>query len=264
MLYFIKLGGSLITNKFKPHTARYHVINRLAIEIKRALQDIPELQLLIGHGSGSFGHIPGKEFNTREGVKTKEDWRGFIQVWKEAHALNEIVVNSLLSQQIPVIPFPPSAGIYTDKMKVISCNTDPMRKAMSEGIIPIVYGDVVFDKTMGGTILSTEEIFVHLNDIFRPQKILLAGIEEGVWEDYPQRHNMINKITPKSLKSQQGIINSSNAPDVTGGMATKVQLMTSLVENNPQLEIITFSGAKPNNLYEALIGKSIGTSITKN
>jgi len=149
-------------------------------------------------------------------------------------------------------------------MKVISWDVEPMRKAISQGLIPIVYGDVVFDKTMGGTILSTEEIFVYLNDIFHPPKILLSGIEEGVWKDYPQRHEMINKITPRSLKSQQRTINSSNAPDVTGGMATKVQLMTSLVEKNPQLEVITFSGAKPNNLYSVLIGESIGTSITKN
>ena len=53
-LVFLKLGGSLITDKSKPDTPRIAVLERLAKEIRRALTDQPQLSLLIGHGSGSF------------------------------------------------------------------------------------------------------------------------------------------------------------------------------------------------------------------
>ena len=53
----LKLGGSVITDKTQPFTARTDVIERLAREIKNALDERgDDLQLIIGHGAGSFGH----------------------------------------------------------------------------------------------------------------------------------------------------------------------------------------------------------------
>ena len=61
MLTFLKLGGSLITDKDSPHTARPEILRRLAEEIAAARQHNPAMQLIIGHGSGSFGHMPAKK-----------------------------------------------------------------------------------------------------------------------------------------------------------------------------------------------------------
>jgi len=83
-LQFLKLGGSLITEKDRPHTARLQVIRRLASEIARARRDDPALRLVLGHGSGSFGHVPAQKYGTRGGVRTPEEWGGFVQVWREA------------------------------------------------------------------------------------------------------------------------------------------------------------------------------------
>ncbi len=43
--------------------------------------------------------------------------------------------------------------------QVESWNLAPITKALRSGLIPVVYGDVVFDQDLGGTILSTEELF---------------------------------------------------------------------------------------------------------
>lgn len=50
----VKLGGSLITRKDTPDTARLDVIHRLARELARAQS--AGHRLVLGHGSGSFGH----------------------------------------------------------------------------------------------------------------------------------------------------------------------------------------------------------------
>ena len=71
-LVFLKLGGSLITEKSREATARKDVITRLAAELADIHRSNPNLRLLLGHGSGSFGHVPAKKYNTRTGVHTPE------------------------------------------------------------------------------------------------------------------------------------------------------------------------------------------------
>ncbi|MEA3340385.1 MAG: uridylate kinase, partial [Chloroflexota bacterium] len=77
---FIKLGGSLITDKTRAYTVRREVVARLAEEVHRALDAAPGLRLVIGHGSGSFGHWAAKPYGTRQGVSTPEQWRGYAEV----------------------------------------------------------------------------------------------------------------------------------------------------------------------------------------
>ena len=60
-LVFLKLGGSLITNKARRDTAQHAIINRLSVEIASARSYNPNLQILLGHGSGSFGHMAAKK-----------------------------------------------------------------------------------------------------------------------------------------------------------------------------------------------------------
>ena len=88
MITFLKLGGSLITDKSSAHTARIDVIRRIGLEILDAWSE-NKGPLLIGHGSGSFGHIPAKKYGTRDGVSTKSEWAGFAEVHAEATILNE-------------------------------------------------------------------------------------------------------------------------------------------------------------------------------
>ena len=60
-LVFLKLGGSLITDKTQPYTVRPDKLADLAAQINRSLQTQPSLRLILGHGSGSFGHTAAKE-----------------------------------------------------------------------------------------------------------------------------------------------------------------------------------------------------------
>ena len=260
-LFFLKLGGSLITDKDKPYTSRPQTIKRLAQEIKRALADSTQTNILLGHGSGSFGHVAGKTYGTRQGVKTPDQWQGFIEVWKAARELNQIMVKIMLDEGLPVLAFPPSAMINSQSGKVIKWNLDPIRQALHHGLIPIVYGDVVFDQQLGGTILSTEELFSHLASKLGPQKLMLAGIVPGVFADFPDCQTLIPKITPDSRENIQSELQGSASVDVTGGMLKKVNDMLSLIEQLNHLEAIIFSGETPENLYNIITGSKIGTTI---
>ena len=261
MLYFLKLGGSLITDKNKIRQPHREILNRLCQEISIAYHTDPALRLIIGHGSGSYGHVTGQKYGTRQGVNDKKGWQGFGEVWKDARALNQIVVESLLEAGLPIIAFPPSASITSTNRQVIAWDLAPIQAAISAGLIPLVNGDVVFDTHLGGTILSTEELFIYLAMALKPERILLAGIEPGVWADFPTCTHLIERITPANLAVFSKNLTGSHATDVTGGMVNKVDIMLTLISRMDNLQASIFSGLQPGLVKQALLGDLPGTVI---
>lgn len=262
-LVFLKLGGSLITIKNQPHTPRLDVLDRLAHEISEARSQDPNLQVLLGHGSGSFGHYPASQYQTRAGVKTNEEWQGFIEVWRQAAELNHLVMQSLEKFGLPALALPPSATVTAQSGKIASWDLEPLRAALENGLLPVIYGDAVFDRQLGGTILSTEDLFTYLASHLRPGRLLFAGMEPGVWEDYPDNTHLLSEITAASFKQVGAGLKGSAAKDVTGGMVDKVRQVIAMVETVPGLRAFIFSGEVPGNVQRALLGEGQGTLIQR-
>ena len=260
-LIFLKLGGSLITDKTKARSPRLAVMERLAAEIKAVLDESPEMRLVLGHGSGSFCHVAARKHGTRLGVHTSTDWQGFVDVWYQARCLNQMMMVALHSTGLPALSFPVSGSVIAEGGKVVIWDLTALNAALAAGLVPVVYGDVVFDQTLGGTILSTEDIFSHLADVMNPGRILLAGIEAGVWGDYPELRTIIPEITPGNWEFESVELGRSAGDDVTGGMASKVAAMVALVNRVPGLETVIFSGKEAGNLAAALRGDTLGTRI---
>jgi len=260
-LVFLKLGGSLITDKDSPRTARPDILAGLAEEIAAARRAHPDLLLVLGHGSGSFGHIPARKHGTRQGVRDAQEWLGFAEVWREARALNEIVVGALTAVGLPVIAFPPSAGVTSRQGQLQRWDLAPLRAALNAGLVPLVNGDTIFDEQRGGTILSTEDLFIFLAHHLRPTRILLAGREAGVWADYPACTRLIPEITPANFDSLAALIRGSASVDVTGGMLEKVRTMLELASSLPGFAASIFSGLEPGQVRGAMMGAYPGTTI---
>lgn len=262
MLVFLKLGGSLITDKSRPYTANLEALRDLAAQIKRALDENPELHIVLGHGSGSFGHESGKRFGTREGVHTPGDWMGFAQVWHDARALNNIVLQELISAGLPALSFSPSATSLSEDKTVTEMQLNPLRSALEHKLLPVVHGDVAFDTQRGGTIVSTEDVFAYMANNLQPERILIAGAEEGVWQDYSAKTGFITQITPLNYQQIANYLTGSQAKDVTGGMKAKVELLKLMLESSSATDALIFSGFAPCAVYDALSGKTPGTQLT--
>lgn len=260
---FLKLGGSLITDKNQASTPHMELIDRLASEIAEVMQMQPELQLLLGHGSGSFGHMAAQKFNTHKGVHTKEEWNGFVEVWRQAAALNHILIEALHHVGLPAISFPASASATTVNGVIKTWDIEPLRAALQNNLLPVVFGDVAFDDLNGGTILSTEDIFIYLSTMIRPQKILLAGIEPGVYADYPENKQLLSQITRSQLGKILPNIKGSSSTDVTGGMASKVNQMMDLIDLHPKSNVFIFCGLPAGSVKKALLGEPLGTRLKK-
>ncbi len=271
-LVLLKLGGSVITDKKSPFTAREEVIRRLGREIRQALDDRPDLQLILGHGSGSFGHVVAQKYRTREGAVRENSWRGYAETAAAAARLNRLVTDLLLEEGVPVVSFQPSASARCRKGELTYFDTYPMKRVLQAGLIPLVYGDVAVDEVQGFTIISTEQIFDHVArelprpGTMHPARIILAGVVDGVYDADPLTHpdaSRYEEITPDNWPEVEAALGGSHGTDVTGGMFSKVRDMYHLVLAQPPLQIRIISGEIPGHVASALSGSDtdIGTLI---
>ena len=258
---FLKLGGSLITDKTQPETAQLDVLDQLAHELQAARSQAPHLRILLGHGSGSFGHAAAARHDTRRGVNDAAGWLGFAEVADAAARLNRIVVERLLAAGLPVWSIQPSAGARCTDGQLANWQTDVMELAFERGLVPLVYGDTVLDTVRGGTIASTEELFGWLVPVLQPVRIVLAGVVDGVYSGDPMADpsaDRIPVITPSSLPAIATKLGGSHGVDVTGGMLSKVSEMCRLVVAHPQMAVHLVSGQRAGAIVGALLGTDSG------
>jgi isopentenyl phosphate kinase len=256
---FLKLGGSLITDKDRPQTAREDVLRRLSKEIATVLQENPGLSLVLGHGSGSFGHKVAALHGTHAGAATPEEWRGFAAVWASASRLTRIVIDSLIEAGLPAIALPPSASAVCQDGRLVTLATEPIERALSAGLLPVVRGDVAFDRIRGSTIVSTEKVMAYLAPILKPSRVLMAGVEPGVFADFPMNQHLLEVLTPDLLGGAHVV--GARSTDVTGGMADKVAQAFALAKAVPGVEVRIFSGMEPGVIQHTLSGTPAGTLI---
>jgi len=261
MLTFLKLGGSLITDKSSAETSRPDLIKRAAGEIAAGLAKRKDLPLIVGHGSGSFGHTVAKRYGTQDGVAGRTAWVGFARVATVAARLNQIVLDSFDEAGIPVFRVQPSASAICVDGELVEIATRPLEIALRERLVPLVHGDVSIDLKRGGTIVSTEALFAYLALILKPGRILLAGDYEGVLDN---NGNPIPTITPRSYQAVDQMLGASAWTDVTGGMTSKVKTMLDLCQQVPGLTVRIFSGQASGQITEALINEhsKFGTLLT--
>ncbi len=261
MLVFVKFGGSLITDKTQEGVFLEARMARLAEALAAVRAAQVDLRLLLGHGSGSFGHFEAQKYGTAQGVYTRDEWIGLAAVARVARQLNHLVTGSLAGAGLPVWSMQPSASAICDEGDIRQLATVPLQTALQHDLVPLVHGDVALDSVRGGTIISTETIFYYLAPILRPAHIFLLGEVEGVLD---REAHVIPRITPSTLPAIDAALGSSHGVDVTGGMASKVRAMVRLVQANPGLCVHILSGLDADRVRMAIQepASAPGTVIT--
>lgn len=266
-LVLLKLGGAIITDKTQPNTPNLEVLKRLAAEIKSALDARgDELGLIIGHGSGSFGHVAATKYKTTQGDLGAESWRGLVEVTAAASRLNRIVMDVLLDAGIPAIHFQPFASARTRKDQLMYMETYSLKAVLEHGLVPVVYGDAAIDAVQGMNIVSTEKIFDNLARELNPERILLASDVAGVFTADPKTNpdaELIEDIDSSNWDDVVVSLGEAQTADVTGGMFTKVRDIYHLTLAMPPMQAMIFSGLVAGNVENALLGNAadFGTLI---
>lgn len=263
---YLKLGGSLITDKRQAETARTDVLVQLATEVAQVRRRRPDLPLILGHGSGSFGHVVGRRYGVRQGVTTAQGWYGFAATAHAAARLNRLVTGALLDAGLPAWSIQPGAALRCCDGRVTDGPAESVQMALERGLLPVLFGDVALDSVRGGTIASTEEIFAWLATLIPPARMVLAGEVDGVYTADPQQDPSARRIPvigPQMNPETAALLGGSHGVDVTGGMAAKVAEARQMVRRHPGLEIIICSGLQVGVLSTAILDDEpqVGTRI---
>ena len=254
-LVLVKLGGSLITDKSKPYTPRLDVIKRLAREI-HAAREKNDIKIIIGHGGGSFPHLPAKKFQTHKGLRGPQSYRGLAIVQDAAARLNRIIVAALLNAGENAISIQPSASCLAMDDEIMEWYTKPLEMVLKYDMIPVVYGDVGLDMEKGCCILSTEELLSYLARRLGSNRIIMCGKMNGVVIN----GETMREVRPKDFPVIKNDLLGSDGIDVTGGMDLKVRKALNLAKQGIESEII--NGFEAGYLERSLMGeRDLGTRI---
>ncbi|HEY0603921.1 MAG TPA: isopentenyl phosphate kinase [Herpetosiphonaceae bacterium] len=237
---FIKIGGSILTDKTQPEALNLPALQTVAATIAAVLREQPALELLIGHGGGSFGHYWAAHYGTQRGAHDPEGWQGVARVADAMGRLNRTVVDALLEAGVSAVGVQPMASAQAEAGALRELATPVIERMLGVGLVPVVYGDVVLDTAQGAAIISTEGLFAFLAPRLQPQRIVLVG-EAGVYTADPRRDPdaiRIAQITAANIETVLEQTGASHGTDVTGGMATKVRQMWQLVQSAEGLEVL--------------------------
>lgn len=254
-IILIKLGGSIITNKKVPYLARKDVITRLARELKTSKEAI-----ILAHGSGSFGHTSAVKFGGKKGYK---NIKGIAKVAFDAMSINQIVMDILIKQGLPVVSLRPMSMMLTKSGKTQAQFFKPLEEALKQGLIPVVFGDVIWDKNWKSTIYSGETILSKIalylkKNGFKIKRIIQVGETFGV---YDQEEKTTPLITKKNWPSVKKFIFKLNTNDVTGGMQHKIE--DALKMTDLGIETLLINGRRKNELFNALLDKKVKGTLIK-
>jgi isopentenyl phosphate kinase len=259
-LILIKLGGSVITDKSREYVARGENVSRLAGEIKEASGKFAG-KFILGHGAGSFAHVPAAKYQTKKGLVNRDSLFGMSVTEEAARWLNSIVIKKFISEKLPVFSFSPASFLISDRVVGSKSYLDPIKNALSIGVIPVVYGDVIMDTKTGFTIFSTETILsIIAQELLKDYKIRMIYCTDvdGV---YDVNKKTIAKITPSNFEKAKKAILGASTVDVTGGMLHKVEESLKLAKETG-IETLIINGTRAGELTKAILGEANGTLIS--
>jgi isopentenyl phosphate kinase len=216
----------------------------------------------VGHGAGSFAHVPAKKYQTHKGIINEESYRGIAEVADVAAQLNRIVVKSLLAAEVNAVSISPLSTMVAENHELRSMYAGSVEQAMRLNLLPVVYGDPVLDSAIGCTIYSTEKVLgylaLHLKQHgYEIERMIHCGLTNGV---YDADGNTIPELNSNNIDTYRKAIGGSGGTDVTGGMEHKVLETLELAKQG--IPGLIIDGIEHGTLSEAIEGKEVlGTKI---
>lgn len=261
-LLILKIGGSVITDKFsKTPKANLENIKRISDEVSSAY-DGKKMSLIIIHGAGSYGHNIVKETGIGDGIISEEQLTAFAETQRLQNELNSIVTKSLIEAGLPAIPCQPSSFAVMKSGRISRMDLSAISGMLSTGLVPVLYGVPAYDETQKCSILSGDQIASYLAVNLGAKKIMHATNVDGIFTSDPNRNQnaeLIREINSSNMNQVKEWLTGSTATDVTGGMFGKV---SELLEIGIESQLVNAN--KAGNIARAFAGENVGTVIRSN
>jgi isopentenyl phosphate kinase len=262
----VKLGGSLLTDKSAVDAVRPEVLARLAAEIAESARGAGAAPaLVLAHGSGSFGHVAARRYGLAGGLRDAGQLPGVSLTQERAAALHWQFCAALAGAGLHPFSLAPSSSVVASGGQPLAIAVEPMLLALAQGLLPVLYGDVVLDRRQGVAICSTERLFALLASELpahrvRVRRVLWLGATEGVYDAAGRTLARIDAGDWARRRELRDAIGGSAGTDVTGGMLHRIETALALAARG--IPSLIANGATPGLLAAALRGEPVpGTEI---
>ncbi len=241
------------------------MIERLAAEIAAGAQ-AAAARLVVGHGSGSFGHVAAARYGLAGGFAgrpSRSQLPGVSLTQERAAALHWQVVAALAEAGALPFSLAPSSALVTASGSPAAFADEPLLLALEHGLLPVVYGDVVLDRERGVSICSTETLFALLASRLPERgvtvrKAIWLGETSGV---YDRDGSPLPRLTRSDLHAAGTAIGASRGTDVTGGMRHRVETALALADLG--VPSLIADGQVPGLLASALAGEEVPGTVVE-
>ncbi len=234
-MLLIKLGGSIITNKKKPLSAKRKTIDNIVSSFRKINEDF-----VVVHGGGSYGHYWSLKYDMHTKPK-KYDLKGVSIVKKSMIELNTIILDSFLKNKLNPYCLPPTDFVMGNKP--INKKILEIKKIANSSLIPITYGDALWYGNKKSYILSGDKIMSLLARVLRPRLSIFVLNDDGLYSDMKTKKLIYN------FKDEKIFIKKT-LMDVTGGMTRKVAEASKISKMG--LKVFFVNGNKPERIVNAI------------
>lgn len=233
-MILIKLGGSIITNKEKPLSARIKTIDSIAKQLKKISEPF-----VVVHGGGSFGHYWSVKYDMHT-KPAKYDYHGVAIVKNSMVELNKIILDSFAKNRLNPYCLPPTDFMAGNRP--ILSKIKEIKKIAESSLIPVTFGDALWYGQKKSYILSGDRIMSILAKALRPRLSVFVLNVDGLYSDLKTKRLIYD------TKGQKASIHDIPM-DVTGGMRRKVEEATSISKMG--LKVFFVNGNKPQRIINA-------------
>lgn len=254
----VKIGGSVLTRKKQASPIfRKSAALQIVLELQRYRKTSGDDLILI-HGAGSFGHPLAKKYRIQHKNRNAKTVLGAIRTHLGVKQLNLLFAEVLARASIPIVSLPPLFFVAQNKGRITSFNTKIITDLLQEGILPLLHGDVVRDKSWGFSICSGDQIASFLASRLRTKRVLFATDVDGIAAQDPKKNRRPGFFKRLTKKQAALLVHStvSSRSDVTGAMGGKLLEISKM-----RGKIIVFNGLRRGNLLAVLRGGSRGTLV---
>jgi isopentenyl phosphate kinase len=178
----VKMGGSIVTSKGGILDA-----NNI-LSLAREIVEYNHL-LIIVHGGGTIT----KELLLEQKVESdflSIEQRFIVERFRESISkLNDLILHLFREVGLQCFPVIPHKMFISDNGKIVSWDLTEIKDILARHSMPVLYGDILTDKSRGYYTCSSDQISSHLAKIMRPNLVLFLTDVDGVYEYYPPTSN---------------------------------------------------------------------------
>ena len=220
-----------------------------------------EFQLIFVHGAGPFGHKRVTDYGIDNGLKSEKDFENYKKVQDSMKKLNGIIVRAFAHEGVELSLIVSHEVIEQSSKKITKFNTQILGQFLGEGKIPVMYGDMIPDSKLKGSVVSGDAIIARLAREFNAETVFLGTDVDGIYSADPKKDanaKRFDRIDESNWSEVEKALDEASTVDVTGGMKGKIEKMHEQFKGG---KVVVFNANNEGSVFKALAGEKVGTEL---